>query len=184
MTMQIRLLAALLTAPLLAPLHPDPNPGPSMPTSTRRIGDAEIIGTIGTVDANVIEAAKLATTKAKSQEVHDYAKMLLADHQRSQQAGLRLAKQLHIAPILPADSSITRNHKQEMDQLNLISASAFDKAFVQYMVADHKMILNKIDAVLLPAASHLQLKRFIRNLEPTLTRHEAKGQEWLDKQQP
>ena len=135
-------------------------------------------------DTFEIEAAKLATTKAKSQEVRDFAKMLLVDHQRSQQAGLRLAKLLRIAPILPTDSSIARNHKQEMDQLNLISASAFDKAFVQYMVADHKMILNKIAAVLLPAASHPQLKQFIRSLQPTLTMHETKGQDWLDKQHP
>ena len=69
-----------------------------------------------------------------------------------------------------------------MDQLNLISAAEFDKAFVQYMVADHKMMVNRIDTSLLPAASNAQLKTFMRNLRPSLTMHETQGQAWLDKQ--
>lgn len=175
--MLVSLLAILIAAP-----HPRPHTGPSIPTIARRIGDAEILGTLGTADANEIEAAKLASTKAHSQEVRAYANMLLRDHQGSLKLGLSLAKRLRIAPTLPSDSSITRAHKQEMDQLNLISAAEFDKAFVQYMVADHKMIINRVNTVLLPAASHAELKAFIRQLRPTMAMHEAKGQAWLNKQ--
>jgi predicted outer membrane protein len=182
--MRVSLLLLLLIAPGGSPPHSRPHPGLRATMMARRIGDAEILGTIGTFDANGSEAAKLGSTKAHTQEVRAYAKMLLADHQRSQQTGLRLAKLLRIAPVLPSDSSITRAHKAEMDQLNLISAAEFDKAFVQYMVVDHKMMIARIDSVLLPAAAHAQLKTFMRNLRPSLAMHEAKGQEWLDKQKP
>jgi putative membrane protein len=157
-------------------------PAPPVSVTVKKTGDAEILGTIGTFDANGSEAAKLASTKAQSQEVRDYAKEILADHQHSQQSGLRLAKVLRIAPLLPSDSSITRDHKAEMDQLNLISAAEFDKAFVQYMVADHKMMVNRINTALLPATSNAQLKTFIQGLRPSLTLHETKGEAWLDKQ--
>jgi putative membrane protein len=175
------LLALIIAAPG-APLYPRPHPAPPVPVVARRISEAEILGTLGTADANEVEAAKLASSKAHSQEVRDYANMLLRDHQESQKLGLQLAKELRIAPTLPSDSAMARDHKQEMDQLNLISAAEFDKAFVQYMVADHKFVINKVDAVLLPGASHPQLKAFIRKLQPTLAMHEAKGQAWLDKQ--
>lgn len=179
--MLVCLLTLVSAAPLQWPLHVPTHPTQHVAV-TRRIGDAEILGTIGTFDANVTEAAKLGSTKAQSNEVRDYTKSLLADHQRSQQAGLRLAKLLRIAPVLPSDSSIARTHKQEMDQLNLISAAEFDKAFMQYMVADHLMIINSIDNVLLGAASHPEVKAFIRSLRPSVALHEANGQAWLDKQ--
>jgi putative membrane protein len=179
--MLVGLLAVLIAVPGSS-LHPRAHLAPPLPAVARRIGDAEILGTLGTADANEVEAAKLASTKAHSQEVRDYANMLLRDHQQSLNLGLQLAKDLGIAPILPSDSAMARAHKQEMDQLNLISAAAFDKAFLQYMVADHKMVINKVNTVLLPGASHPELKAFIRKLQPTLAMHEAKGQALLDKQ--
>jgi putative membrane protein len=181
--MLVSLLTLVVAAPAQWPAHLPVRPArPVAAVSVKRISDAEILGTIGTFDANGSEAAKLASTKAQSQEVRDYAKALLADHQRSQQSGLRLAKMLRTAPVLPGDSSITRDHKAEMDQLNLISAAEFDKAFVQYMVADHKMMVNKLDTSLLPAASNAQIKSFLRSLRPSLAMHETTGQAWLDKQ--
>ncbi|MGH7523026.1 MAG: DUF4142 domain-containing protein [Gemmatimonadales bacterium] len=153
-------------------------------TAVVRIGDAEILGTIGSFDANEGEAAKLGTTKAQAADVKSYARLLLADHQRSQANILRLSKQLHMQPILPADSSITRAHKAEMDQLNLMSAAEFDKAFMQNMVADHKMMLGKIDSVLRPAATRVQVKRILRTLRPVIAAHLARGQAWLNKQKP
>jgi putative membrane protein len=180
--MFVSLLTLVVAAPAQWPAHLPMRPAPRVAVSAKRIGDAEILGTIGTFDANGSEAAKLASTKAQSAEVRDYAKALLADHQHSQQSGLRLAKVLRIAPVLPSDSSITRDHKAEMDQLNLISAAEFDKAFMQYMVADHKMMVNRIDTSLLPATSNAQLRSFMQSLRPSLTMHETKGQEWLDKQ--
>ena len=174
---------SLLMFLLAVPGLPVPSPGPGH-AIVARIGDAEILGTIGSFDANEGEAAKLGTTKAQLSDVKAYAKLLLTDHQRSQATVLRLSKQLHLAPILPSDSSITRAHKAEMDQLNLISAGEFDKAFMQNMVADHKMMLGKIDSILRPAATRVQIKSMLRTLRPLLAAHLAQGQAWLDKQKP
>ena len=177
------LLTLFVAAPAQWPAHLPMRPAPRVAVSAKRISDAEILGTIGTFDANSSEAAKLASTKAQSQEVRDYAKALLADHQHSQQSGLRLAKQLRIAPVLPSDSSITRDHKAEMDQLNLISAAEFDKAFVQSMVADHKMMVNKIDTSL--AAGHVKCAAEDLPAGACVPRSRCTkrpGQAWLDKQ--
>ena len=170
-------LALALTTSARAQGAPPVRPAPA----ARRIGDAEVIGTIGAADANIAEAAKLATTKAQSADVRNYAKLVFGDDQRSGHQGLALAKTLHIAPALPSDSAVPRAHKQEMDQLNLISAGEFDKAFMQYMVADHKLLVNTIDSVLLPAVARREVRAFVERARPVVMAHEAQAQAWLDK---
>lgn len=172
-------LIVMLVATSALSAGPVPHPRESVAVQAP-ISDAQILGTLGAADANELEAAKLASTKATSKAVHDYASMLVRDHTQLQTMGLDLAKQLHITILLPPDTMMEVVHKQEMDQLNALSPSAFDKAFVQLMVADHKMVIAKVKTTLLPAARRPQLRAFMRRLQPTLVMHETKGQQWLD----
>lgn len=147
----------------------------------RQTTDGMILGSLGTADANILEAAKLASTKAGTKEVRDYAAMLVRDHTISQRQGLALAKRYHITITLPTDTTIEVSHKQEMDQLNLLATAEFDKAFVQYMVADHLAIIKKVDSTLAPSARNAALRAFIHRLRPTLVAHRLAGQQWLAK---
>jgi putative membrane protein len=144
-----------------------------------RTGDGTVLGAIGAVDANEIEAAKLATTKASNGEVKAYAAVLLRDHQHSLTTGTNLAKQLHITRLLPADSAMARGHVQEMAALNAATGAAFDKAFVQFTVDDHKAAIAKANTTLLPQATRPQVKTYVRQLLPTMTTHQQTGEKWL-----
>ena len=148
---------------------------------TAQMSDARILGILGAADADEIEAATLATKKASTGEVRSYATLLMRDHQQSLHQNTVLAKQLRLNRLLPADSTMTRAHKAEMDQLNLLSTGEFDKAFVQSMVADHQTIINQINSTLLAQATRAAVKAFIRRTRPVLESHLTKGQQWLDK---
>ena len=157
---------------------PPLSPAPHDPV-VQRTDDGMVLGTIGAVDANELEEAKLAATKASTSEVRNLATALVKDHGRSLQTGARLAKQFHIARLLPADSAMARAHVVEMVQLNTLTGAAFDKAFVEYTLADHTAVIVKIKATLLAAAKRPQVKAFVRALLPELAAHQQSEAKWL-----
>ena len=134
------------------------------------------------MDANVIEAAKLATTKAASGDVRAYASTLVHDHQVSLARGDTLARQHGITHgCSPADSAMVRDHREGMLKLNLLSGDAFDTAFMRMMVSAHKAQIAKIDKSLIVMARQPEVKVFIRRQLPDLKAHEHTADKWLDK---
>src|SRR5512141_3196253 len=104
-----------------------PKAGPTpAPAVVQRSADGAVLGAIGARDANLIEAAKLATTKATGPNAKAFAATVLKAHQASLDAGTRLAKQLGVARLLPADSVMARQQVAAMTKLNVLSGVAFD----------------------------------------------------------
>ena len=154
------------------------SPRPHAP-AVKYSADATVLGAIGAVDANELEAAKLAATKASASAVRELAAMLVRDHERTLGEGARLAKQFKIERLLPADSSMARAHVEEMEQLNTLTGAAFDLAFVKYTLADHKAVIAKINTTLLATAKRPQVKAFVQAVLPQLTAHRQAQEKWL-----
>jgi len=154
-------------------LGPAPRPAP-----VQRSSDASVLGAIGAEDANEIEAAKLATSKASNSDVKAFATLLLHDHQQSLSSGTNLAKRFSIVRLLPSDSMLTQAHKQHMIELNVLSGTAFDKAFMQFEVDSHKAALSR-DSALMARAVRPQVKEFVRQLIPVHATHQDTGVKWL-----
>lgn len=151
---------------------------PVVPISPARVPtDATILGTLAASDANEIEAAKLGSSKATALEVKDYADVLVRDTERLRQEATALAARLGITPVV--DTSGAAAHRDLMTKLNALAGVAFDHAFVQAMVDEHKTALAKLSGSFLPAASNAQLKTYIRKLIPTVRDHETMGGRWL-----
>jgi putative membrane protein len=153
-------------------LSPEPHPYVA-PQS----GDAVVLGTVGTQDANEIEAAKLAMEKAKNRDVKAFAKMLVHDHQQSLTNGTNLAKQLQLMRLLPTDSVLTSIHTQRMAKLNVLSGSAFDKAFMQFEVDGHQAALTRDSA--LAVAGSPQVQPFVWQHLPMHVMHKETAVKWL-----
>jgi putative membrane protein len=161
----------------IVPVYSRPLPSPVHPVAVRiAINDAEIFGTLDAASAGEIEAARLASTKAASKAVRDYADMLVRDHQAARKAGADLARQIGVTPVPPSDNSMATAHAQEIARLNQVSGAAFDKAFVEAMVADHRMVIDKVNGTLMPAAQNAALKDWMRKLLPTLQDHLTRGE--------
>lgn len=141
--------------------------------------DARIFGTLSILDAAMIEAATLASSRASSQEVRDYADTLLRDHRRSQLEGDSLAKRLGFTAALPHDERMAHDHIRTMTRLRHLSGAAFDQVFMEGMVEDHGKAIAILNNDLFPKASSAELKALIRRLVPALTKHELRGREWL-----
>ena len=157
---------------------PPLSPAPHNPV-VQRTGDATVLGLIGAVDANELEEAKLAATKASTGEVRALATAMVKDHQLSLQTGARLAKRYSIARLLPADSAMAREHAAEMLQLNTLTGAAFDKAFIENTLADHKKLIARINGSLLTVATRQPVKAYARSLVPRLMVHQQAEEKWL-----
>lgn len=157
-----------------------PKAGPTpVPAVVQRTDDGTVLGAIGARDANLIEVAKLATTKATGASAKSYATTLLKTHQLSLTAGTNLAKQLGVTRLLPADSMMARAQVTTMAELNVLSGAAFDQAFVQFVVADHKAAITILDGTLLAQAKSPQVRAFLRQRVPILRSHQVMGEKWL-----
>jgi putative membrane protein len=169
---------ALIMAAQTTTVGPALSPAPHT-TAVPRTGDATVLGAVGATDANDIEITKLAVTKASSGDVKSYATTLLHEHQQSLTTGTNLAKRLRITRLLPADSAMARAQVQEMVALNNVSGAAFDKAFMQFIVDDHKAAIVQVNGTLMPLATSADVKAFLRQSLPVLRRHEQLGEAWL-----
>ena len=164
-------------APVIGPTPPSGKNAVVVP----RTNDGSVLGAIGARDANMIEVAKLATTKASNGEAKSLAALVLKDHQLSLTAGANLAKELHITRLLPADSAMARAQVDEMAALNALSGAAFDRAFVQFIVDDHKAAIVKVTGVEPALATRASVKAFVRRRLPTLQAHQLAAEKWLAK---
>jgi putative membrane protein len=161
-----------------------PTSGPPMPPQPRtpavqRTGDATVLGSIGAADANAIEVGTLAEAKASAGAVKALAATLREEHERSLTAGTALAKQYRITRLLPNDSAMARRQVRVMVELNTRSGASFDRAFVEWVVANHQALLSKDEQLLQSERTRAAVKRFLGDRLPMLRRHVATAEAWL-----
>jgi len=85
-----------------------------------------------------VELGKLATAKAQSQEVKQFAQRMVTDHGKANEELKSLAQRKNIA--LPTDSGA--HHENIHEQLSKMSGAAFDRAYMQAMLTDHQKDVN------------------------------------------
>lgn len=88
-----------------------------------------------------VELGKLALEKGTSQQVKDFAGMMVKDHGMANTELMTLAQQKNIT--LP--STVDDEHKKKMDDLSKKTGADFDKAYVDAMVSGHKQTLKLME---------------------------------------
>ena len=86
-----------------------------------------------------VELGKLAVDKAGSDEVKKFARRMVDDHGKANDELKTLAQNKHIT--LPA--AIDANEQAVHDRLAKLSGAAFDRAYIQAMLTDHKKDVNE-----------------------------------------
>ena len=96
-----------------------------------------------------VRFAELATTKAQSPRVKEYAQMLVRDHKEALEK-LRDLREARMATSTPqgqpqqnrpakdADVQLTTQHQQTLDRLSGLSGAEFDREFINLMVRNHR----------------------------------------------
>jgi putative membrane protein len=134
--------------------------------------DPQIVGIVVTADQIDIDYANLAMSKAKDQQVKDFAQQMITDHSSVQKAVDDLAAKLNVTP---ADSGTSNSLKtqaqQTMQELRGLKGKEFDKAYVDNEVAYHQAVINATKSVLIPSAQNAELKSALQGAEPLFEGH-------------
>jgi len=81
-----------------------------------------------------VELGKLAEEKASNAKVKDFGRRMAEDHGKANDELKSIAMTKHVT----LDTSMDAMHKAEQNKLSRLSGDAFDRAYINSMVQDHK----------------------------------------------
>lgn len=156
-------IAALAT---LAALSIDAYAQQSAPT------DAQIAAIVVTANQVDIDAGKLADARTHSQDVKQFAQLMIADHTSVNQSAVALAGKLGLTPETNATSqALKEGGDSNVAKLKTLKGAAFDKAYIDHEVAYHQAVLDAIDNTLIPDAKNEELKALLVKVRPAFVAH-------------
>ncbi|MFN7913791.1 MAG: DUF4142 domain-containing protein [Vicinamibacterales bacterium] len=115
-----------------------PQGSASSQASTRTNPDHDFILEAAMGGMAEVELGQLATEKAQSDQVKQFAQRMVTDHGKANDELKSLVSSKNIN--LPTDSGA--HHKAIKDRLSKLSGAAFDRAYMQEMVTDHRKDVN------------------------------------------
>jgi putative membrane protein len=132
---------------------------------------------VASADRNFIQAAAkggmaevalgdLAGRNAKDDAVKRFGRRMVEDHGKANQELAQLAKDKGVE--VPKD--LDRSHKSTMDRLAKLQGDAFDRAYVEEMVKDHRNDVKDFERQAV-RGKDLSLKEWAGKTLPTLREH-------------
>jgi putative membrane protein len=88
-----------------------------------------------------IRAATVAQQKSQNPRVVNFAKMMITDHKAMGNEIKKLADEKYVNYKSDTDT-LNPEHQQMVQQMSSLSGAAFDKAYMQMMVADHGKVIQ------------------------------------------
>ena len=120
---------------------------------------AHIAYSAGVID---VEAAKLAVSKTKNDDVKAFAQSMQKDHEAVNEMALALVKKLKVTPEDNATSqALTKAAEEKRAELGKLDGAAFDKAYIDNEVAYHKQVNGALETLLIPSAQNAELKSLL-----------------------
>jgi putative membrane protein len=113
-----------------------------------------------------VELGRLATQKASSPEVKQFGQRMVDDHTKANDELKTLAQSKSIT--IPTD--LDAKHQATRDRLSKLSGAAFDRAYMQEMVADHRKNVNEFRKQS-QSGKDAEVKAWAAKTLPTLEEH-------------
>src|SRR3954451_24013824 len=113
-----------------------------------------------------VQLGQLAEQKATSSQIKEFAQRMVKDHTQANQELMQLGKTENLN--LP--TQIDAKHKSEMDRLSAMSGNAFDTAYMQHMVQDHKQTIADFQKQV-RSGSDPALRSFTQRYLPIIQQH-------------
>lgn len=155
--------------------------------SPMELSDGEIAKITDVVHEGEIQQAQLAQTKARSDEVKEFAGRMISEHSKARQKGQQLVRQQQLVTQDNAVATDLSNRGQEtMQSLRNAQGAQFDRLYVSSQVEQHQKALDMIDKQLLAAADDAELKSQLEDVRDMIEGHLSKArdlQEELAEQQ-
>lgn len=138
------------------------------------IDDAQIAAVVVTANQVDIDAGKLAATAAVSDQVKQFAELMVLDHTGVNKNAVELVTKLGVTPKdNPTSQSLKAGSEKVIAKLKGLTGAAFDKAYIDNEVAYHAQVIDALDKVLIPGASNAELKALLMKVRPAFVAHLA-----------
>ena len=145
---------------------------PVASTSAQGVNDAQIASIVVTANQVDIDAGKLAASRATSEEVKSFAKLMVTDHTGVNKSATDLAAKLKVKPQDNATSqSLKADGEKSLAHLNTLKGAAFDKAYIDREVTYHQQVIDALDKTLIPGATNEELKALLVKVRPAFVAH-------------
>jgi putative membrane protein len=131
-----------------------------------RAPDETFVTKTASAGAAEVELGRMAVDKAGSEEVKKFAQRMVDDHSKANDELKTLAQNKHITLPDAPDPHL----KAMQDRLSKSSGTAFDRAYMQMMIADHRKALNDF-RLASKAAKDPDVKGWAAKTLPTIEEH-------------
>ena len=132
----------------------------------------DIAGILTTANQGEIDAGQLASTKAVSPAVRDFANMMVRDHTSALSDARATFDRSHLVPNTTNTTAMTLQDLSSRTRRSLdqYAGSAFDRTYMQSQVDMHQWLLTQIDSSLMPS-SRGDLRTLLVNQRAAVAAH-------------
>lgn len=141
------------------------------------LDDRKIAEIMQTANMAEVDAAKLAQSKATTQQVKEFAEHMVVEHKQNSKDQKDLIKKVDIKPKSnDMAKGLKKDAKTELADLKKLKGAAFDKAYMKMQVSMHQSLLNDLDQKFIPAAQNEHYKEYLQTTRTHVADHLAKAQ--------
>jgi putative membrane protein len=157
---------ALTGSPTVAAQQPTTAAKANQTMAAGKAPDAAFMMKAATAGMAEVELGRLAADKAGSDDVKKFGQRMVDDHSKANDELKTLAQNKNVT--LP--TAIDPHAKAVHDKLSTMTGAAFDRTFMQTMVADHKKAVNDF-RMASKSAKDADVKGWAAKTLPTLEAH-------------
>ena len=140
--------------------------------SAQDVNDAQIASIVVTANQVDIDAGKLAASKATTEDIKTFARLMVTDHTGVNKSATDLAAKLKVTPQdNPTSQSLKADGEKNIAHLKTLKGPAFDKAYIDREVAYHQQVIDALDKTLIPGATNGELKALLVKVRPAFVAH-------------
>jgi putative membrane protein len=143
-----------------------PQPKATEPATNLSHGDRKFLENAAQGGMAEVQLGKLAEQKASSDQVKQFGKRMVTDHQKANDELKKIASDKGFN--LPAE--LSSSDRREYDKLQGKSGADFDREYMKEMVSDHKKDVKDFQSEA-KSAKDGDLKNFATSTLPTLEQH-------------
>lgn len=132
----------------------------------------QALGVLSAINQAEINAGQLALSRAQTEPARQYAQAMIRSHTENEKM---LAAWKPDRSSAPAQAK-TAEAKAEAAALARHQGAAFDSAYLQAMVKDHRKALQTLDDSLLPAATDAEVRAFLQKTRGHVADHLAQAE--------
>lgn len=136
------------------------------------LNQSQALGVLSVINRAEINAGQMASAKGQGAETKRYGQAMVKAHTENDAK----LKQWRPAPSSPQAQQMDAHAKTEAAKLSSLQGAAFDTAYINAMVMDHRKALDTLDTMIVPAAKDAAVVAFLKETRMHVADHLKQAQ--------